>query len=219
MRKKYITYELLLTAIFISLSIIVGLFEIPMPPMKLDLSEVIILVSLYFLGILKTIPVILFRSIIRYLLLGGTDIPFVFFGELIAIFASFVLVFTTWIFLKVIRKYLNLNKSSTTDFLIGYILSALVMVVVVSLVLTVFNILIIYPAFLSFGKYYFLNNSFIINILPKSFLRVNDLKNYLIAVIGFVLPFNIIKFSLTYYFFAYVVRKIDTDKLSRKFVK
>ena len=217
--KKYITYELILSAIFISLSIIVGLFEIPIPPMKLDLSEVIILISLYFLGILKTIPIIILRSAIRYLLLGGTDIPFVFFGELIAITASLILVFTTWIFLKIIKRYINLNKSSATDFLIYYILSAVIMTLVVSVILTILNVFIIYPAFLSFGKHYFLSKSFIENILPKSFLKVDNIKKYLGAVIGVVMPFNIIKFSLTYYFFGYILRKVDTDKISKKFVK
>src|SRR5690554_7918317 len=87
--------KMVLTAIFAALSIIVGFFEIPWPPMpflKLDFSEVIVLTSLLVVGLPRTIIVIIIRSLIRELIVPKPFEPIPVIGELMAILGSIVIV-------------------------------------------------------------------------------------------------------------------------------
>ena len=95
-RKNNSVIRLVLTATFAALSILVGLLQIPwFPPfnfLKIDFSEVIILISLLTLGFSNTTNVIILRSVIRELVIPDKLVPFPFFGEFVAIYASLVLI-------------------------------------------------------------------------------------------------------------------------------
>ncbi len=93
LRLKNMLYIVSLSAI----AIVVGFIEIPwplVPWLKLDFSEVVILVSVLILGVKKTFIVILLRSAARFpITLGGFfGLPGALIGEGIAILASVVIV-------------------------------------------------------------------------------------------------------------------------------
>lgn len=75
-----------LAAILAALALIVGYLEIvwPMAPwLKLDFSEVVILISFVLIGFNHTLAVIVIRSVVRWLISGhSTNIPFPFLGKL-----------------------------------------------------------------------------------------------------------------------------------------
>ena len=73
MTTTFTTKKLVLASIFTALSIVIGYLEIPWPLsawLKLDFSEVVILLSLIVLGFRQTAAVIVLRSIIRWLVSG-----------------------------------------------------------------------------------------------------------------------------------------------------
>lgn len=91
--KQQQTKKLTLMAALTAISIIVGFIEIPWPAapfLKIDFSEVVILISLLFLGFPRTIVIVILRSLLRQILLPkGGEAPFI--GEFMAIYSSFAL--------------------------------------------------------------------------------------------------------------------------------
>ena len=84
--------KLLLIVSFSAIAIIVGFIEIPLPfamGVKLDLSEVIVLIGYLFIGFKRASIIIILRSLIRALV-HGFD-PLTIYGEFMAVYASFVL--------------------------------------------------------------------------------------------------------------------------------
>lgn len=105
---KMTTKELMYIVSFSTLAIVLGFIEIPLgtiiPGGKIDFSEVVILVSLLILGVKNTSFVIILRSLVRILIPNELDLLLQILGELIAITASFIIVYSTIIFNKLLKK-------------------------------------------------------------------------------------------------------------------
>jgi len=153
MKDKMILKEMLYIVAFASLASIIALFEVPIgiTGIKLDLSDIIILLSLYTIGFKNTMYVILSRFILRFLMPSKTsaelDIILKFLGELIAALASFVIL-VAYLIIKKIYKIkeepilLSINrqkiKTSKSIYLIAPIISSFLLV----LILSIFHIII-----------------------------------------------------------------------------
>lgn len=102
LRLKKMLYVVSLAAV----SIVLGLVEIPWPLaafLKLDFSEVAVLVALIVLGTKETIVVVLIRSVARRLFNGFSLDGIV--GEMIAVFASFAIILAYNLSRKVLKMH------------------------------------------------------------------------------------------------------------------
>lgn len=166
---------------FVALSLIAGLFEFvyfPAPFLKFDLSEVVVLFAIYVIGPGRAVVVVVLRSTIRWLITGGTNIPFPFFGELIAIYSSSFLIL---LFSLIIGKQ-KITKGATF-FLLLFITT-------IAFSLTSLNLLLTFPSQISKGKCIVLNANFI-----NTYYKANTL-TYFNFVTGISLPFNLLKYSI-----------------------
>lgn len=166
---------------FIALSLMAGLFEFvyfPAPWLKFDLSETVILFAVYAIGPLKSAIVVIMRSLIRWLLTSGTNIPFPFFGELLAITASLYLIFITMPFLS--KSKVKLSSLGFLPF----------MIIMITIFMTTLNFLITTPAFMSKGQYYFPVTNF-----TNKFFK-GSLRTYLDFTMITYIPFNSIKYAI-----------------------
>lgn len=197
------TFKLVLIAIFIALSIIIGSFEvnyIPAPWLKIDFSEVVILIAINIIGADLALIIIVLRSFIRYFITGGTNIPFPFYGELIAVMFSYCLIFLY----SVIKDYLLKNKVKYAEIYTG-----ICVIVLISIFGFLVNFLLNVPAFSSAGKYFFLSDDFLIEYFNFS------LRAYFISIISIYLPFNLLKYLLVFIAFNsiyYSLKHVDFFK-------
>lgn len=198
--------RLTITAIFAALAIIIGYIEIPwFPPLvflKLDFSEVVILISLVTLGFGRTTVVIVLRSVIRWLISSNnTDIPFPFFGELLAITASLVIIASATLAFKVTKTnqtplFLSDRKDREIKeiSILKQFIHLLIVVLIFTTFMTLLNAFITFPAMLSAGQYYFAPIAFKEGF-DKAFFA--SFETYLSIMIIGVAPFNIVKGVLT----------------------
>ncbi|WP_162140085.1 hypothetical protein [Haploplasma axanthum] len=154
------TKQMMYIVVFGALATVVGFFEIPIGfiGVKLDLSEVIILIAFYVIGFKNVSYVIVLRSIIRILLPSKTaaesDIFWKLLGEVIAIFASYLII-TSYI---VTKKICRVNekpliyavptehkKIKRILYILGPILSALLL----TIGMTIFHTIVTMPLYLS----------------------------------------------------------------------
>ncbi|MFA6800655.1 MAG: ECF transporter S component [Acholeplasmataceae bacterium] len=95
--------KLLYIVAFAAISIVLSLIEIPWGAyLKLDFSEVAILLALLVLGPKETTVVVLLRSLVRRLY-KGFDLYFIL-GELLAILASFSMILAYYLIRKLLHK-------------------------------------------------------------------------------------------------------------------
>ncbi len=203
-------------AIIAALAIIVGYIEIVWPGaphLKLDFSEVVILVSLIIVGFNYTLAVIVIRSVVRWLISGhSTNIPYPFFGETIAIVASLVMVLIYMLFIKVIKpkKDSNINEDlpSTKKKEVAKIVGKeIAMIVIVTVLMAIFmvgiNFVLVTPAYLSAGEY------------PLFFQFLNSgnfdggLLEYTSLIVAMYLPFNLVKFALCLTIFTLIKKPLQ----------
>lgn len=190
-------FKLILSSILAGLSILIGMFEIPMtflaPWLKLDFSEVVILISLLILGYFRTIGVIITRSIVRWFIpiQTQTNIPFPFYGELIAILASIIII-SFYELAKIILKDNDIDNFKHNK---KVILKDIIKIVFITLGLTLFMTLINYfittPALLSAGEHLFFTSY--VNSGGHFLSYGTGYKAYTIGIISIYVPFNIIK--------------------------
>ncbi len=209
--------RLTITAIFAALAITIGYLEIPwFPPLvflKLDFSEVVILVSLVTLGFNRTIVVIVLRSVIRWLVSSSnTDIPFPFFGELLAITASLVIILSAILAFKITKTNqtpLFLSDKKDRDLkdvpLLKQFINTVIVVAIFATFMTLLNAFITFPAMLSAGKYYFAPTAFREGF-NKAFFE--SLNTYVGIIFLGVAPFNIVKGILTMVAFSILHKRI-----------
>lgn len=193
--------KMVLTAIFAALSIIVGFFEIPWPPMpflKLDFSEVIVLTSLLVVGLPRTIIVIIIRSLIRELIVPKPFEPIPVIGELMAILGSIVIVVLyRLIFVKKEVKtekasFLRIKKPEYSPIVV---LKGSFVALGFAVFMTLLNFFITLPIFLS-GLEHFNFISFINDPAMVSYTQ-GTVFGYSMFVISGFLPFNIVKGVIT----------------------
>lgn len=209
--------RLTITAIFAALAITIGYIEIPwFPPLvflKLDFSEVVILVSLIILGFNRTIVVIILRSVVRWLISSNnTDIPFPFFGELLAIIASLVIITSATIAFKVTKTdqiplFLSDKKDREAKeiSLLKQFINTVIVVSIFAIFMTLLNAFVTFPAMLSAGQYYFAPIAF-----REGFDRAffSSFETYVNIMFIGVAPFNIVKGILTMIAFSILHKRI-----------
>lgn len=211
--------RMVLTAIFAALAIVVGYIEIPwFPPLsflKLDFSEVVILTSLITLGFNRTLVVIVLRSGVRWLISSGnTDIPFPFFGELLAITASIVIISSAVLAFKVTRSsqtplFLTDKKDRKLETIppLKQFIHMLLVIVIFTTFMTLLNAFITFPAMLSGGKYYLVTQAFSAGF-KDPFGWFSSVGSYLRIMGLFVATFNIVKGALTMTVFSLLHNRI-----------
>ncbi|CCV64580.1 predicted heptaprenyl diphosphate synthase component I [Alteracholeplasma palmae J233] len=104
MKNKIILKKLVYIISLSAIAIIVSLIEIPIPlaeGFKLDFSEVAILIAYLVLGFRGASTVILIRTLVRRLFRGFD--PMGLFGESLAFFSSYIMLFTYMMIKKVFR--------------------------------------------------------------------------------------------------------------------
>lgn len=210
-----------LAAIFAALALIVGYLEIvwPLAPwLKLDFSEVIILISLILIGFNHTLGVIVIRSVVRWLISGhSTNIPFPFFGETVAIVTSVMMIVIYSTFSKLF--YLNTHqKEGRADSIytrnVGFasglgreIAVGLIVTVLMSLFMVAINYLVVTPSFASNGEYPF----FVQMVNSGKYDRMiggSGFVNYTIFIVSLYAPFNLVKFASCMFLFTLVRRPL-----------
>jgi riboflavin transporter FmnP len=200
LRLKKMLYVVSLAAV----SIILSLIEIPwFPPfsfLKIDFSEVAILVALLVLGNKETIVVVLIRTIARRLFRGFDPADMV--GEALAMFASFSIIFAYNLAKKFLKDHskplmievsVNHNKITLKE----YIVYTATIAVTLSIILTTINFFFATPLFLTLppiamaesGRVHFWAFSFI----EDSFYTFGT---YLAFILTAYIPFNLVKGSV-----------------------
>ena len=107
MRTNYSTKKVIFVATLAAISVVFGLFEIPLglPWLKLDVSEIAILVAAIVVGYKGAFSLILIRGILRQGLQGDLFIPHEMIGELIAVMASLIILGSYYVITKWIKTY------------------------------------------------------------------------------------------------------------------
>ena len=155
LRLKKMLYVVSLAAV----SIVLALIEIPWPfaeYLKLDFSEVAILVALLVLGTKETLMVVLIRTIARRLFRGFGPGDLV--GEMLAVFASLSIILAYNVAQRVLKKKekpllyevsVNNNKVDVKEMVV----TTLFVTVFLSFILLVINFFIATPLFLTLPPY------------------------------------------------------------------
>ena len=107
MRTNYSTKKLIFIASLAAISVVFGLIEIPLglPWLKLDVSEVAIMVAAVVVGYKGAFLLVFIRGLFRQTLQGQLGMPTELVGEAIAMIASTVLLLTYYGLSKAIKTY------------------------------------------------------------------------------------------------------------------
>jgi len=135
--------KMLYTVSLASVATVLGIFEIPMflPFLKIDLSEVVVLVALIVIGYKGAFSIVLIRSFFRPIILGNMLLS-TYMGELIAIIAIYEI---------------GIDKPKVT--IKEYIATIGAMVLALTLIMATFNFFIGVPLYGSIFLFEFVGNS------------------------------------------------------------
>lgn len=194
---KRVVYIVALAAI----SIVLGLFEIPWfvlsgpfaSFLRLDFSEVAILVALVTLGYKDTMIVVVLRSLVRLTFKGF--IPEHLIGDLIAIIASISIILGFYIAAKITKKYQKpyiVEVPSETQIITknDYVIYGILITASLSIAMIILNFFITTPLLLS---YYGLTERLTFHVFDFVQLTDYSIATFLWAVIISYTPFNIVK--------------------------
>jgi riboflavin transporter FmnP len=194
---KRVVYIVAIAAI----SIILGLFEIPWfvisgpfaSFLRLDFSEVAILVSLVTLGYKDTMIVVILRSLVRLTFKGF--IPENLIGDMIAIAASVSIILGFYIAAKLTKKFHRpyIVQVPTVDSIIkklDYVIFGICITSSLSIAMIILNFFITTPLLLS---YYGLTSRLTFHVFDFIYLTDYSFSSFLWAVILSYTPFNIVK--------------------------
>lgn len=222
MEKKNIQVnKLAYAAIFAALAILIGYLEIPWPLtpwLKLDFSEVVVLISFITIGFSYTGAVIIVRSVIRWIISGNNANLVPFFGEFMAITASLFIVLI-YILATIITKtrtkpLLDLNRSGEEApkmTILQMVINGLIVTVGITLYMTVFNYLVATPIYVSSGKHLYMGSF----IKDSNFASIHkdNLWAYTVFTITSYVPFNAVKGILSMLAFETIRLRIRSVKL------
>lgn len=214
--------KLVLTAIFIAMAVVVGFIQIPWPPapfLAIDFSEVIVLAALVVLGFKYVSITIVLRSLVRLLIglttTSGSALPY--FGEVMAIVASFTIIFLYFIITKITKTshkplYDHKDELPTKNTFIRNLINVIFVSVMFSLLMTAFNYFFAFPINMTGGK-----SLFVISYVKEYFN--NNYWTYTISLVPIVLPFNLAKIAASLLIFEpihYRLRLMDIVVVSDK---
>jgi riboflavin transporter len=156
MRTNYSIKKLIFIASLAAISVVFGLIEIPLglPWLKLDVSELAILVAAVVIGYKGAFGLVLVRGIFRQAFQGQLFMPTELVGEAIAMIASTVLLLTYYGLSKAIKTYRKpLILEAVVDPKMVTLKEVIVIVAGLTVSLTVImitlNIFILTPIYLS----------------------------------------------------------------------
>lgn len=203
-----------LTAVFAALSIVVGFFEIPwIPPysfLKIDFSEVIVLISLLMLGFPRTVVVIVIRSLVREFTGIKPFEPIPYLGEIMAILGSLVII-TTYKLLFMRKKHRKdeviCGSFCDNEPLYKIIIKVIILVSIFSVFMTGVNYFVTAPIQFSGLKHYFIT----------SFLKDPNYNftftTYTTTILSMFLPFNFVKGILVMIVFKTIDRLLSKNNI------
>lgn len=191
--------KLALVAFFSALSAILMFFDFPLPIapsfMKMDLSELPVIIGGFILGPISCVTISILKVLIKFMIKGTSTM---FLGELANLIGSIVYALPS----SIIYAKLKNKKRAIHGLILGALLS--------SLVCTLFNAFLLFPLYMNV---FHMSEDVIIGmcraILPfiDSMLRV---------MLFSVLPFNLLKFSITS-IITYLLYK-NVSKLTKEFI-
>jgi riboflavin transporter FmnP len=194
---KRVVYIVALAAI----SIVLGLFEIPWfvlsgpfaSFLRLDFSEVAILVALVTLGYKDTMIVVVLRSLVRLTFKGF--IPEHLIGDMIAIIASISIILGFYLAAKITKKYhkpyiVEVPSEKQVITKKDYVIYGILITTSLSIAMIILNFFITTPLLLS---YYGLTERLTFHVFDFVQLTDYSISTFLWAVIISYTPFNIVK--------------------------
>ncbi|MDR2867134.1 MAG: peptide-methionine (S)-S-oxide reductase MsrA [Acholeplasmatales bacterium] len=179
-------------AIMIALSVVLGIIEIPFNDyLKLDLSDLIIIVCLLSLGLNSSLIILVFRFIFRYLIIALPQHEAVvgLYTEGVAIISSLILILLIFSFSKLIKlRKLTLNLALVVP----------LSVISFSAIMVLLNFLFITPSYFSFytGEYRLIGYRTFLNNPQTNFFHHGDLRLYFLECLSLYGVFNLIKGSI-----------------------
>lgn len=221
-KSSFTTKQLMYVVTMSALAIVVGIFEIPfgISGVKFDLSEVVILLTYLLIGFKGTSLVIIFRSLVRFVLPAKTgaeaEIIIKFIGELIAVFASFLIVSAFILTKKILKEkqkplLVAVPATNKPTSLKMYIVGTTLMTTFLLVGVTIFHLLFTMPIYMSVvinpnpaGKIYL----FITPFLKDPFYS-DTIKTILLFIIAEFAVLNIVKGILSSIVFLVVKPRIE----------
>jgi|GEM_PF-3157822 len=213
------TKQMMYVVTLSTLAIVVGFFEIPIgvTGLKFDFSEIVILLSFLMLGFKSTSVIILLRSVVRFVLPAKTgaeaEIIIKLLGEVIAMLASFLLVFSYQITKKIFRKNekplllaipTEVKEPSIAIHIVNAVLSALLLTIGI----TIFHILFTVPIYTSYlfnqGKHHFFITTYLSD--PNYNDSLIGVIKYVIIMFGLM---NVIKGALSSVLFLILKPRVE----------
>jgi len=172
-----------------AIAIVIGFIQIPWGFLKLDFSEVIILLAVLILGTKEAILAAVLRSLIRAMFTGFLD-PITILGEILAILASLSIIMAYSLIKRVLNKNdkpflyeVPVNGKSIS--IKEWVLTVSAITVSLTLILLIFNTLISTPMYYTYFTIYSMFGY--LEQTGQSFL------SYLWLNIGLYVPFNLVK--------------------------
>ena len=172
--------KIAIIALFSALSAILMYFDFPLPLapnfMKMDLSELPVIIGGFILGPIECIVIAILKVLIKFVLKGTSTM---FLGELANIIGGITYALPA----SIIYKSLKTKKRAVIGLVIGVILS--------SVVCTVCNALFLFPLYINVFQ---MSEEVIIKMCNAILPFIDSMmKVYIFSVF----PFNIIKFTIT----------------------
>ena len=186
-----------IVALFSALSAILMYFDFPLPIaptfMKMDLSELPVIIGGFILGPLECVSIAIFKVLIKFVLKGTSTM---FLGELANIIGSIAYALPA----SIIYKTLKTKERAVIGMIVGIILA--------SVVCTLCNALFLFPVYI---KVFHMSEEVIIKMCNTIIPYIDSMmKVYIFSV----LPFNIVKFLIssviTYIFYKNISKHIKS---------
>ena len=170
-------------------------FPLPIAPsfMKMDLSEIPVIVGGFLLGPISSVVIGILKVLIKFVIKGTSTM---FVGEIANIIGSIAYALPA----SLIYHRLKTKQRAILGLILGTIIS--------SVVITCCNALFIFPLYI---KIFHMNEEVIIHMCNKIFLFIDSMsKVYVLSVF----PFNIIKFTtvsvITLLFYKHISKAIKS---------
>ena len=183
--------KLVLSAIYVALAVTLSLIEIPFNgiiPLKLDLSDLVIVIGVLTLGLWPSLVISIFRFLFRYLIIAinlhGAIVGL--YAEGVALLCSILIIMFTFCG----KKIFHFKAQYVNSIFIG-IFSILMFIFTMVLL----NFLFITPTFFSFfsGEYKFIGFLTFTNDFRFSWFHGDSLSKYFTVIISLYGIFNFIK--------------------------
>ena len=191
--------KLALVAFFSALSAILMFFDFPLPIapsfMKMDLSELPVIIGGFILGPVPCITISVLKVLIKFMIKGTSTM---FLGELANLIGSIAYALPS----SIIYTKLKNKKRAVHGLILGTLLS--------SLVCTLFNAFLLFPLYMNV---FHMSEDVIIGMC-RAILPFID--SMLKVMLFSVLPFNLLKFSITS-IITYLLYK-NVSKLTKEFI-